>query len=689
MQEKFDLSKYSSLFLAGHSTGRIVPVFACSNAMNYQTCSWQFKNLNVNISACVLPYTSLHSTAPENNPTILITNSSFAKLNVVGKHRVVIQDHHTGNNGNDTFIQVSNSIVKMTNCWFGGNSNATSPALIWATSSKFVMDNVTMEGVKAKQGLIHMQQSELRMRDVFLFGNGFGDSHSAILATGNSSVIVHKSTFENNVGTNGSCFHIHGNSSLKIENSEFFGNKAFLKGGVISADSASFVLLKSSTFESNTVLNVNGPGGGVIFGEYGVSTLIDSCLFVNNSCQATHLSLPGAACLGGVIGMASFSSVSIQNSTFKGNIGDWGAIVSALMYCNVCAHSTVFKENYGARLIFVAKAEMINLTQSNFLSNMEILPVGDSNNVLVNSGVNASVFVANCIFKDNRHHFVLAGFGTRMYLYGIKVSSNLGGIYSRMNGSISAFYSVFENNALVIDAERTEIVLEGSIFSINKEVIDMGKCKRFVAVNTVFLQNGPRVVRSSENKAIKMENCTFRENYMGPDNALFSLEKTRSAVTLINCMFINNNNMLTYIEHSHVTFIKCTFRYTNTYQGEPMTTIMDNTFADILFIDCVFLLSLRASLTMQGHGGNLTFSRTKINGFWMILTEKCQVKFSKSEIYAKIHGTDEDLKTFGTMMFLLTDSPMMMTDSVAEWNVFGFMLTVGGTITVSNCTFQC
>ncbi len=720
-QEKYKWLRLSSFVIHASPTGRTAPVFSFSNVEISQPSDWHFRNLNLNISKCVLPNTKLYSTATQDHISANIINSLFGKISITGIQRVHIQNliYHTENKTSDTLIEVMNSKLHMKNCNFSGKSSATGPTILWATSSQIVMEKINVEEVKAKQGLIHLHNSEMKMQLVSLIGNGFGNSSSSIYATKNSSVFVNGSTFENNIGANGSCFFVNVFSSLIIQKSTFLGNTGIFMGGVILAESGALISVKSSKFEGNTVVytafpnnsishvGLYYPGGGVVMGDQRVSIIIDSCFFANNSCEDSSYGLRGTRCSdgSGVLNIYHSSNILVTNSTFSRNIAEYG-ILGVWEQCSATFQFSLFIENFGSKTIVVAPTGSINLTQCNFLSNIPDIPGRVKSNssryevqelhfqnYLLLSDVNTSVSVTHCNFNNNTKHFIFYTNGISMNLERSNFTSNKGVVYGFFV-SISALDCIFESNAQVIDASSVHISTAGCVFLGNRAVIRVTQFGSLIVANSTFQHNHHgSVVECTDCISVQMGDCSFTQNDMGHLRAMFffrSSKGKRTSVTFTNCSFNNNrHNLISSSYFNSITCTKCTFRYTQPHNGDSGDVIMETYLTKLTFTDCVIFLSSGTYLKSQFRASsNVTFWNSIVRGHVTFILSHSQLNFHNSTITASVHGSTQHLfYSTGRMISMQGSSTLVMRNTAVEWNVFDFLYSMLGTVTISNCTF--
>ncbi len=200
-------------------------MFSCLNVNIYQSNTWKFENLNLNITNCFLPMTELCSTAGNQRVKVKISKGSFSKLSIEGKHKIVISNVTlTSNSGpRNSLLNVANSVMHMVNCTFSAIRSPTQAALLQAASSQISLENVRIENVQATTDLIHVYNSQLRIQKAHMSGNQIMSSNSMMLAK-NTSAHISESVFRKNTCENGSIFHVLDSSAITIESSSFLQN---------------------------------------------------------------------------------------------------------------------------------------------------------------------------------------------------------------------------------------------------------------------------------------------------------------------------------------------------------------------------------------------------------------------------------------------------------------------------------
>ncbi len=621
----------------------------------------------------------------------------------------------------DTWLDISNSSLHMTNCKISGNSRAIAATVITSVFSQIYMKNVQIAHVYAQFGLIHINNSELRLQHVSLSGNGLGTSISAIVSSGNSSLFVNHCQFVNNRGINGSCFHIQENSGLKIENSVFSNNTGVHSGGVVLVRSKSIVSVKLSRFENNSVWytkianisNVDAhiyyPGGGVLKAEDGVHVKIDSCVFVDNSCQLFTHNSRGAECSGGVIKVEYWSLLMVTNSTFVRNYADYGTTLAVFEHSNVTILDCIFKENHGAITMIGAQTVRFHLALCSFLLNVAHIPTGISDDWLLYSWGNSSLSVANCSFGRTIKQAVFVLSESSLDLQWCHFSSIKQVIDADRNGSVTAANCTFENNTHVFYARGVNIIVKECVFSTNQEIVNVRRRGTLRIAKSTFQDNGPEnAVQCVGCSWVSVDSCLFLENYMLIRNAFFAafpgnvnlpvgiikhqafsmeshslFDRTNNSahlgqcgshnntndsisaaheprIELMRCKFSSNNGWLVSSAHGSVFAVNCTF--------ENNTHVIRVQAVHIFVERCIF--STNREIIQVEEQGTVVVAKSKFiqNRPGSIVCDRC------TTICVSFCTFLENKHRAGAI-FTLQDLPLALDKT-------------GYVVTLTNCTFN-
>ena len=204
---------------------------------------------------------------------------------------------------------------KMKYCRISGSSEKG--ITLFTSSPGF--SNCTISGNSSSDygGGMYIINSHPDMRDCLISDNYAVESGGGIYCSFNSQPEILRCIFENNSAgyRGGGITSIF--SSIRVDDSEIFGNESLAEGGGIFCEQKSYVEITNTMFSDNSASN----GGGVYAG-LDVSLNVENCEFTQNS----------AAIKGGGICAEYGDPTVTESSFFENSIVGMGAGI-AFLYC--------------------------------------------------------------------------------------------------------------------------------------------------------------------------------------------------------------------------------------------------------------------------------------------------------------------------------------------------------------------
>ena len=552
-------TKYFSMLAANNST----TIITCTGAAAYFTLSKIFQvyisgltfigcgnNTVMFVHHLIIENTK--SFGERSNGTFLIIDHSSAELtktfisNTSGK----LEKHNI-----DRYLTYLQTISSANYQRYG---SITLGGAIISTYSNLSIENCKFNGNKANIGgailsdlesSINISNSEFTSNEAtgcnevyICFGLG-----GALFIGGNSTVIVHNSTFYNNTsGVDGGVAGVF-HANLFVFQSHAYNNRAINNGGVVATFVGSYVYMDNTTINNN-IANCNGGAiantentislfnhcnfsynsagttastpikstikadgnGGVVYAEYNTSVVVNATTLINNSAtgkggvfhvqKQSHLAINNCTILnsnaasGGVLFATDSTSVSSWNSYLEGNVADSDGGVAFLdNLSNIRITNSILNKNkaqYSGGVICAQKNSWITISGTTFTSNKA--------NTF--GGVIRMVLHSSVLINDSRFDGNYAG-------------SN-GGVFDCFHAaSMKVYRSKFKSN--------TAQFRGGVLIMTNKN--DNGNSK----------DSGARTVNNSE-----VVDCTFTTN-LATNGGVFVLQR-KINMSIQNSLFNNN-----------------------------------------------------------------------------------------------------------------------------------------------------
>ncbi len=482
--------------------------------------------------------------------------ATFWKVNMT-----ILNSQFTGNNATQTgAIMVQNSKLIVDNCTFsenkaGGNNMKdldhpdnimkTVGGAILAWNSELTVNKSRFDQNLAKGPEMAPNQKNITVLGgaVYAFGNvtgNIGHSHfdgnqapqgGAIYVARNSAVTINGCTFHNNMATGmesrqpvapvGGAIMGSDNTTIRIWNSSFKGNQAFV-GGAIALEQNTSLTTNNCTFSLNNALqndNIKQSAGGAIHGQHEVVINLIMSHFLNNS-----------ACVGGAVSLTYHTTLIVDNSTFIDNkatgIGSTG----------VDFQKDIIYGGGGA--IYGLHDLLIDVVMSHFVNNYA--PSGDGYGGAICLLSRVTVKITSSIFSDNRAFrggAINVQRDVSIEMEHTSFHRNFGSSYKSLAGAILAL-------------ERVTMDLKSSVF-VNNTAGGAGAIlaenDAYVHLKNTDFQNNAAMLNTGSGGAIlvnykanlHIDSTSFRNNtgYFG--GAIFAQANTN--ITVRNTHFLENS----------------------------------------------------------------------------------------------------------------------------------------------------
>ena len=283
------------------------------------------------------------------------------------------------------------------------------------------------------------------------FNNAAIFSGGVIWVQHRSGITLCDSTFAyNSAQQSGGAISLANSSSLAIDRCQFYNNTAGKYGGVLTASAKSELNVCDSKFWNNALRGLD-VSGGVIFLTSAIEVIINRCQFHNNAAGVER----DNAGAGGVLGIYNQSCVTIYDSEFWNN---WGQFAGGVLYTHnssVKNSSSQFHSNTG-----LYQAGVLNIWQS-FVTIYKSMFHGNSVNgsgggvIVIHEASNLTIYQSQ--FMSNR-------------------VNKSGGVLASTRASVIIKYSEFIGNHAstyggVIWAVQSGVILMGTYMSGNAATI--------------------------------------------------------------------------------------------------------------------------------------------------------------------------------------------------------------------------
>ena len=448
-------------------------------------------------------------------PFLKITNSKFYHIKVTYGYSITISECEFDQDVrlDSIMIDVENSILKISNSTFN-NIKAVSnvQTIISIVSSQVTLKNVQCSGIEATISLIQIiNGSELRVESSLFMKNRM--SSSIIVTKLHSRVSVTDSVFSDNVAMYGSCILASANTTLNIHNSSFLNNEA-IKGGAIMShnmlhlceqnDSDStfgqkiFDKLTKKTEEgltpdiSKTCLQNKE---GIKYQAVGFTAFITESVFVNNTAWKG----------GAIYATGDAIELFIEQSNFisLAYLGGGNLFINGTTKMGRRVHAT------GSSFSTPADVNAGSLYMENTFLNITNCSIGSQDPNEMGYGIwateNSIIYAINNTFYCLTPVTNALNMYNNVTLYIMNCTFLLGSpfqfplILARQNSSITVFQSHFTNN-------NTFLTVLTSI------VFDIRPLTNITVTNSTFASPrglGLRVISATDQSHAVFKNCSF------------------------------------------------------------------------------------------------------------------------------------------------------------------------------------
>lgn len=364
------------------------------------------------------------------------TDSQFSEGVAITRDVTITGAHNTyidGNNQTRSFIIESNCHVTLENLTFkNGFSNESGGAIFLKANSSIIIRNCIFENnwvYNSNGGAIDSQYGTITEIYDSLFFN-------------NTSIRESDLEWEEFKRGMGSAICTHLNSTLKLENTHFEKNNAYLSTIlVISYDAVSYELstltIRNCSFENNT----SRRSGIIYLDEYGKGEIHDSIFRCNNITETS-----------GTVILESSIYALVKNCLFEANTAIRGGAINLKLFNETGSNVTVVNCTFTGNFANVTGGAIYsnhgNLTviNSTFNDNEALLNGGG---IYTNEGI---LNVYNCSFKSNNASYGGA-ISTSALSVAVADSSFIdndatvkgGAIYSKTE-NVTSYNLTFENN---------------------------------------------------------------------------------------------------------------------------------------------------------------------------------------------------------------------------------------------------
>ena len=293
---------------------------------------------------------------------------------------------------------------------------------------------------------------------------------SLIIINDRSQVIIENSNFIHNKVINGTIF-VDNESSLMLQECEFFNNQASQNGGCVLLQHFSKLYIDNTKFYSNTAEN----NGGAIMSQFDTRIEISNGTVFDCNKVFRYDSFGGA--------ISNFNNVTLiaSDSVFKNHFAVFrGGVISAVDNSNIFLSNTTFQNNTAqdsSGAIQCYNNCVMNVNNSIFKDNV----ANDGGGI---ETVNATVKFDNCTFENNTSLVTDTGAFTAVTNSTVKISNchfhkNTAGRYGPAMQFFTSVYVEIEDShftdnvahygAGVISAEnQVTLRIKGSYFMNNR-----------------------------------------------------------------------------------------------------------------------------------------------------------------------------------------------------------------------------
>ena len=539
----------------------------------------------------------------EGNGTFLIIDHSTAELTKTS----ISNTHGKLEESNiDRYLAYLQSVSSINYQQYGsitiGGAAIVTYSNLTITSCKFDGNSANMGGAifSDLESSINITNSEFKFNraegcNELYICFGFG---GALFIGGNSTVVIHNSTFYNNTsGVDGGMAGVF-HANLFIFGSHVYNNVAVNNGGVVATFEGSHLHMDTTMFNNNAALS----NGGVIATTKNTTTLINHCTFRHNSA-------------GKIVSTPKFS-IKSDGDCFK--CSNAGGVVYAEHKTLVIVNETIFINNSAT-----GKGGVLHARKQSYLdvNNCTIL-----NSSATSGGVLFATDSTNASISRNSH---LEG-NIAESDGGVAFLENLSNI--RVNNSILIKNKARRSGGVISAQKNSWIVVHGTTFTSNMAKIFGG------------------VLRTLHNSSVLVSDSIFDSNYAGNNGGVLdcfyaiSIQMYKSkfmhnfALLRGGVLMITNENSE---DHNRVSTINevlyCTFTNNSAPNGGVFAlqrkvnmTIQSSTFHNNTAKSDggVLHILVRCSITIYNSSFN---GNVAINNGVLLASYSCDIKIYSSQ----------------------------------------------------------
>ena len=464
---------------------------------------------------------------------VTVSNCTFDHNSAIGCRsnrgcRVFLYGRCTGArcHGGALFIGSGCTLIATNSTFMSNTADITGGAIalfqgkIFDTSNEFYGNSVDRLELGMGGGIALYGGSTLTIDGSYYKGNT-AFRGAVIFVYLHCSITVYNTVFDNNTSNRrgyGGVMHAF-SSSIAVDNSFFYKNRAGQNGGVMYVESSVNITINNNYFANNEAAS-----GGVVRVLYSIITM-DNNVFEHNKATPTN---------GGVVS-AFFSSITVRDSFFNnslagGNFGDGGALYASSK-SNITVENSSFNNSMAHQggVIYASPNCRITLKKSSFDNNQ-----GNFGGVIY-ATAGTDISVDHAFFHKNKAHV------------------NGAVMYTSYINSITIQHSSFDNNLADRDG-GVMYMIAGSSNSIESNCDEAGsmyyygtlfvKYYGIIILNNSFFSNNTAdnyggVMYAYRISSITVDNCSFDENTANNSGGvLYSCSS--NSVTVNNSFFVQN-----------------------------------------------------------------------------------------------------------------------------------------------------
>ena len=405
-------------------------------------------------------------------------------------------------------------------------------------------------------------------------------------------------------------------------------------GGLFLASATAMV--KDSIFSNNFA----NSGSAIAFD--GVNLTVNGSLFTSNTGEEYGCIYP----------RSGRSQLTVINSVFTTNTARTGAAIAAFnINVRLIMHiiNSSFRENKEA--ISTSQAEMITITNSNFLSNF-----GNEKGGAISDEGTKEYTITGCLFESNMVNTRRNGIGGAITMGRtslVLLNSNFDGNFAAREGGaihttgpLTARWTNFTNN---VATNRGGAVNVRSL--VGNTTVILSNC--YLSDNRAELAGGGALHVDSDSTAIYIDNSHFARNTatVGSGGAIHQ-EGQFTNISLVDSTFDSNSATscgvvdIDDIQHRRVDFFRSTFTSnratgTGTSDGGGVLCV---SIASISLTDCTF------SNNSAQHGGVLNVDDSNIG------MDRCSFVNNAADLNGGVAYTNENPATYSVRLSIFLEN---------------------------------